>query len=89
LYNIYKSFSEFLLDAAGAVVAATVLVVVVTMLHILMSDKGTQIGDEQHESTTHIVFGDGHPEPFNVHPSNNEHEGAGEHILAPDDVLNT
>jgi len=54
-----------------------------------MSDQGTQTGDEQHESTTHTEFGDRHPELFDVHRSNDEQAGAGEHTLAPDDVLNT
>ena len=47
------------------------------------------MGDEQHESTTHTSFDDGHPEPFDVHKSNDEQAGAGEYILEPDDVLNT
>jgi hypothetical protein len=55
---------------------------------MLMSDKGTQTGDEQHESTTHTEFGDGHTEPFDVHRSNDEQAGAGEHMLVPADVLN-
>jgi hypothetical protein len=71
----------------GVVVVATV--VVATLPHMLMSDRGTQTGDEQHESTTHTEFGDGHTELFDLHRSNVEQAGAGEHILAPDDVLNT
>jgi hypothetical protein len=63
-------------------------VFVVVLLHMLMSDNGTHTGDEQHESTTHTEFGEGHPEPFVVHSSNDEQEGAGEHILSPNDVLN-
>ena len=55
---------------------------------MLISDKGMQIGDEQQVSTTHTEFGDGHPEPFIVQTSNDEQEGAGEHTLAPDNVLN-
>jgi hypothetical protein len=45
-------------------------------------------GDEQHALTTHTDFDEGHPEPLNVHTSNNEHGGAGAHTLEPDDVLN-
>lgn len=62
---------------------------VMVLLHVLISDKGTQTGDEQHESTTQTGFGDGHVDPFDEYRSNDEQAGAGEHILAPDDVLNT
>ena len=65
-----------------------VVVIVVVRLHMSMRDNGIHTGDEQHELTTHTEFGDGHPEPFTVHSSNDEQEGAGEHILTPDDVLN-
>jgi hypothetical protein len=37
----------------------------------------------------HIEFGDAHPELLDVHRSNNEQARAGEHIVEPDNVLNT
>jgi hypothetical protein len=78
----------FLLDVGvGVVVVGDA--VVVTVPHMLMSGKGTQTGDGQHESTIHTEFGDGHAELFDVHRSNVEQETAGEHTVAPDDVLNT
>jgi hypothetical protein len=57
-------------------------------VHIAVSDKGKHTGVAQHALITHTEFGDGHPEPLDVHTSNNEHAGAGEHTLEPDDVLN-
>ncbi len=45
-------FQWFLLDAGVFVIVEDAAVVVIG-LHMLMSDKGTQTGDEQHESTTH------------------------------------
>jgi len=45
-------FQWFLLDARVVVIVEDAAVVVIG-LHMLMSDKGTQTGDEQHESTTH------------------------------------
>ncbi len=80
-------FQWFLLDALVVVIVVDAVVVVIRP-HMLMSDKGTQTGDEQHESTTHTEFGDGHTEPFDVHRSNDEQAGAGEHMLVPADVLN-
>jgi hypothetical protein len=73
----------------GATVEVVGAAVVVIVPHMLMSDKGTQTGEEQHESTTHTEFGDGHPELLDVHRSNNEQAGAGAQISEPDDVLNT
>jgi hypothetical protein len=75
----------FLPDVGAAVVVAIVVVIVP---HIFISDKGTQTGDEQHESTTHTEFGDGHPDPLNEQTSNDVQTGAGEHMLTPADVLN-
>jgi hypothetical protein len=66
---------------------AAVVVVVITE-HMSISEKGIHTGDEQHALMTQTDFGDGHPEPLIVHTSNNEHGGAGAHILEPDDVLN-
>lgn len=78
----------FLHDVETVVAGVVDTVVVVIVPHIFMSDKGTQTGDEQHESTTHTEFGDGHSDPFDEHTSNDVQTGAGEHMLAPDDVLN-
>ncbi len=69
-------------------VADVVAAVVVVTEHISIRDKGMHTGVEQHALITQTDFDDGHPEPLNVHTSNNEHGGAGAHTLEPDDVLN-
>jgi len=90
--NSYESYVlSLLLDEAvveGVVEGAVVTTVVVVTEHISISDKGIHTGDAQHALITHTDFDDRHPEPLDVHTSNNEHGGAGAHTLEPDDVLN-
>jgi hypothetical protein len=86
-HNIQLAPPSFLLDEA-VVEGAVVATVVVVTEHISISDKGIHTGDAQHALITHTDFDDGHPEPLDVHTSNNEHGGAGAHTLEPDDVLN-
>jgi hypothetical protein len=79
------------LGAIVVVLVVTVVAFVVTVVvtvHISMSENGIHTGDEQHELITHTDFDDGHPEPLDVHTSNNEHAGAGAHTIEPDVVLN-
>lgn len=80
---------SFLLDEAVVDIAAVeATVVVVVTEHMSMKENGIHTGDKQHALTTHTDFTGGHPEPFIVHTSNNEHGGTGAHTFEPVDVLN-
>jgi hypothetical protein len=86
LYITKFSIFRFLHD--GAVVGAAVVVVVTVTEHISSNDEGKHTGVGQHALITHTECDDGHPEPLDVQTSNNEHAGAGEQTVEPEDVLN-